>query len=72
MDDKVMYAWQVVGNYSEYVHFTCSRKETAAYIRDWLNAIEENMWRDIAKSIGTEYNQFDEQIFSIQECEVIL
>jgi hypothetical protein len=54
MDDKVMYAWQVVG-YNEYVHFTCARKETAEYLRDWLQAIEENNWRDSAKSCNLTY-----------------
>lgn len=74
MEDGVMYAWQVVGDWNEYVHFTCARRETAEYLRDLLQAHEENSWRDTSKSCSMEYepNSGREQEFSIQECEVIL
>ena len=73
MDDKVMYAWQVVGDYNEFVHFTCARQETADYLRDMMQAHEENNWRDSAKACNMAYSpRGDQQVFSIQECEVIL
>lgn len=74
MDDRIMYAWQVVGDYLDNVFFTCARQETAEYLRDMLEAHEENMWREIAKSCNMRYDKRQpvEQKFSIQECEVIL
>lgn len=74
MEDGVMYAWQVVGDYSDYVHFTCARQETAEYLCDMMQAHEENMWRDVAVKCDVPYNLLhsDQQLFSIQECEVIL
>lgn len=73
MEDGVMYAWQVVGDYNDYVHFTCARQETAEYLRDMMQAHEENNWRDSAKACNMVYKpRGDQQVFSIQECEVIL
>lgn len=73
MDDNVMYAWQVVGDYNDCVHFTCARKETAEYLRDWLQAEEIDNWRSSAKACNVQYQPSGhEQHFSIQECEVIL
>lgn len=74
MDDKVMYAWQVVGDYSDYAHFTCARQETAEYLRDMMQAREENMWRDTAIACKIPYDKLHagQQEFSIIECEVIL
>lgn len=78
MDDKVMYAWQVVGDYSDYAHFTCARQETAEYLRDMMEAREENMWRDTAVTCDVSYDRLKDRLkgghqeFSIVECEVIL
>lgn len=75
MDDKVMYAWQVVGDYDDFVHFTCARQETAEYLRDMMEAHEENKWRDITKACNVPYDikvHRVQQLFSVQECEVIL
>lgn len=74
MDNNVMYAWQVVGDYNDYVHFTCARQETAEYLRDMMQAREENMWRDTAVKCNVPYDKLHvgQQLFSIQECEVIL
>lgn len=74
MYDNVMYAWQVVGDWTDYIHFTCARLETAEYLRDLLQAHEENSWRDIAKRCNMPYEQNSgrEQEFSIQECEILL
>ncbi len=73
MNDGIMCVWQVVGDYNEYVHFTCARQETAEYLRDWLQAIEEDCWRHAAKACNMAYApRGGEQVFSIQESEVIL
>lgn len=74
MDGSVMCAWQVVGDYNDYVHFTCVRQETAEYLRDMMQAHEENMWRDTAVACDVPYKLLhaNQQLFSTQECEVIL
>lgn len=74
MDDNVMYAWQVVGDYNyDYAHFTCARQETAEYLRDMMQAYEENNWRCLAEACNIVYVQRgDQEVYSIQECEVIL
>lgn len=74
MDDNVMYAWQVVGDYNDFVHFTCARKEMADYLRDMMQAHEENKWRDVAKQCNMPYSMASRghEEFTIQECEVIL
>lgn len=74
MNDNELIAWQVVGDYSDYVHFTCLKKETAEYLRDWMQACEEDIWRNIAKHCNVKYEtqNGNEQNFSIQECEVLV
>ena len=74
MEDGVMYAWQVVGDCSDYAHFICARKETAEHLRDMMEAREENMWRDTAMKCDVSYDRLKggHQEFSIVECEVIL
>lgn len=74
MNDNELIAWQVVGDFSDYVHFTCLNKKTAEYLRDWMQACEEDIWRNTAKLCNTEYRSPNghEQYFSIQECEVIV
>lgn len=74
MYDDVMYAWQVVSDYDETVLFTCMRMEVANYYRDWCEAVESNIWRDVASHCMREYNPNSghECKFSVVECEVYL
>lgn len=73
MNDGIMYVWQVVGDWSDHIHFTCLRKETAEYLRDWLQAEEVENWRNSAKACNVVYAfSGHHQLFSIQEGEVIL
>ena len=74
MNDGIMYVWQVVGDYDNTVLFTCARMETAKYLRDWCQAVEMDNWRDSAIKCNIPYKPMSghEQLFEIQESEVIL
>lgn len=77
MDEKVMYVWTVF-SYEPYewpeTEFVCARKEVAEYLRDWLEAIEENRCFDLAIKYNKQGFQWsgNKEIYEIKENEVIL
>lgn len=75
MDDNVMYVWTVFG-YEPYewpeTKFVCARKEVAEYLRDWLEAIEENRCFDLAIKYNVRVWTGNREIFEVEESEVIL
>lgn len=73
MNDGIMYVWNVIGDYHDYAFHSCARKETAEYLRDWCEAVEEDDWRYATKKAGVKYDSHPKhQEFSIEEGEVIL
>jgi hypothetical protein len=54
--------------------FSCAKQETAIYLRDWCEAIEENRCRTIAKDKGWVWPNFsfNKTVYEIEESEVIL
>lgn len=85
MNDSIMYTWdvKVAGSHGYGTLFTCARKETAEYLRDWCEAEHEEYQRnsfpimqnlmdekDFAMIIRNQKNGIS--IFSVCESEVIL
>lgn len=75
MNYGTMYVWNVMEHepYEGGVCiFSCAKQETANYLRDWCEAIEENRCRKIMKEKGWNVFRFNQVIYDIEEGEVIL
>lgn len=73
MNDGTIYVWNVIGDYSGVTLHSCVSKDTAEYLRDWCEAIVEDIWRSAAKKSGNKYEHHPaHKEFSIEEGEVIL
>lgn len=78
MNDDIMCTWEVImddfwSNQVNIIH-VCARQETAEYLRDWCEAINENILRTFSRSeddyrIRAVSNGIK---YEIQEGEVIL
>lgn len=77
MDDSLVCVWTVY-SYEPYewpvTEFVCARKVVAEYLRDWLEAIEENRCFDLEKKYNKPGYPWsgNKTEYSIEESEVIL
>lgn len=77
MDDSLIYVWTVFSSEpdgDQSTEFVCARKVVAEYLRDWLEAIEENRCFDLAKWYNKPGHPWigGRTVYDIEESEVIL
>lgn len=77
MNDNTMYVWNVMMHeaYEGAVCiFSCAKQETANYLRDWCEAIEENRCFNLSvKLYGLPNRHVGKKVrYEIEESEVIL
>lgn len=77
MNDGIMYVWNVTSNQGDHL-FSCAKKETAEYLRDWCEAEERNRFLEVKEKLLGVYphvfpmmeSRIDK--FYVSEGEVIL